>query len=65
MKVGEKYLKGTIDLGVLGQVRILVLPNENREGNQPHRYVYINDVEREKLIKVGALWENVKQQREE
>ena len=36
MQEGEEYLKGNMNFGVLGEREILILPNENREGNQPH-----------------------------
>ena len=58
MQEGEEYLKGNMNFGVLGEREILILPNENREGNQPHFKVFVNI--NDKLRDVGVLWKNKK-----
>lgn len=58
MREGDEYFKGNLNFGALGDKEIIILPNENREGNQPHYKVCINI--NEKLRDVGVLWKNKK-----
>ena len=63
MEPGDKYLRGNLDIGALGKKNIIVLPNEDKEGNQPDHYVYIQDSDN--LKRVGALWINKKKRQED
>lgn len=58
MKPGDKYLNGNIDFGAMGKQKLMILPNEKKEGRQPDHYAYIKDGE--DLKRVGAFWVNKK-----
>ena len=58
MEPGDEYLKGNFDLGCLGKQRVTILPNEEKQGNQPDHYVYIRSGD--DLKRCGALWINEK-----
>lgn len=60
MEPGEIYQKGNIDFGVMGEQQVIILPNEDKEGNQPDKYMYIQDEKRDRLKRIGALWDNKK-----
>jgi uncharacterized protein (DUF736 family) len=34
-KTGKDYMSGTLELGALGEAKIMVFPNEKREENHP------------------------------
>jgi hypothetical protein len=44
----KDFLSGTIDLGVLGEVNIMVFENEKPEKNQPHYTIHVPIEEKEK-----------------
>jgi len=55
LEKGDKYLKGSMDLGILGKYDVLVFENKTRKNDkQPtHKLcVKING----KLKKIGSLW---------
>lgn len=57
MKEGDKYLKGFFDLGAIGEVNLLCLPNEKKkEDKEPDFFIYTQN--EEDLKKVGVLWVN-------
>lgn len=61
MKAGEKYLSGHI----FGLVDIYVFPNKKRDPakKQPTHHIVVK--KGEKLVRVGALWVNIKKEDEE
>mgnify|MGYP006285244873 CR=1 FL=1 len=65
MKTGEKYLSGKLNMGVLGNRRIMVFKNQNRKNEKAPTHNICVQVENEetgetKLHTVGVLWKQKK-----
>lgn len=61
--MSEKYLSGSVDLGVLGDRKVFVFKNDYKEGeNDPTHKIYVSkgDGDDSRLVAVGALWSHEK-----
>jgi len=58
MKKGDKYMSGLIDLGILGQQRILIFKNNNKksEKSPDYRMVVPTEGDDDPNIQAGVLW---------
>lgn len=64
MKPGAKYLSGYINLGVMGDIKINVFPNDKRvKDSEPHYNITTNIEQKDgmnKLKRCGVLWKQEK-----
>jgi hypothetical protein len=57
LKPGQKYLSGNIDLGVLGQHKVVFYPNEKKKDTEPdfkspHGVLWVNKKKEESDLKI-------------
>lgn len=61
MQEGDKFLTGSLSLGVLGEHKILVFKNQKKQNEKsPDFTIMREDLKRDKLVSCGALWEQKK-----